>query len=280
MKFPVAIRTRNRPAYLDVTLRSLMATKLPPACDIVVLDDCSDDETSKLQLTTSGLIELPEPCVWPVSPRWAGRVGNLKNVTHVQGLRDLVEIMQPETKKGVRGGIFWCIATMMEKYPAAEAVAVIEGDVVFNADWYDAVNYAYDLCKDAPGPNGNMLGLLTAYDRKPGKPTPTGFKWRWCSVRRRGNGNWHCGGGIGGVMYLVTRRFYDAAVVSFQAKYNPNKRSGDTYLQGVCGAAKFSIASTGPAFIQHIGVASSAWPNKGWRHATKFRTPFAIIEKL
>ena len=42
-RFPIAVRTRNRHVYLDVTLKSLWASQLPEGVDLLVIDDCSDD---------------------------------------------------------------------------------------------------------------------------------------------------------------------------------------------------------------------------------------------
>lgn len=277
---PIGIRTRNRPAYLDVTLRSLLATSLPPGVPIVVLDDCSDDEISKAQLFSPSLIELPEPCRWPDCEEWEAYVGDLPDVTHVQGLRHRIRTWQPPAQRGVLGGIFWCIEEMMNFYATAPAVIVIEGDVVFHADWYRAVVRAYEHGVCAQGPNGLGLGLLSAYNRKPGKPGDPESPLEWCALHRKENGNWNCSSGLGGVMYLVGRRLYESARPDFRAQYNPQARSGDTALQAVCARAGMSIAATPVSYIQHIGVESSAWPAKGWRYARRFLKPFVLLSEL
>ena len=280
MTIPIGLRTRNRPVYLDLTLRSLLATDLGDV-EILVLDDCSDDPLTKEYLSTDDVIELPEPHVWPESGPFVRFCGELPTSTNLRGVKSKVRVESPESRKGVRGGIFWCIDYLMESFPGAEYVMVIEADAVFNKDWFTATENAYSKTKDQKGPNGSHLGLLTAYDRRPPKP-PRGpsMGWTWRSVKKLSSGNWGCGNGIGGVHYLVTRAFYESCIPSMKKKYNPALRSGDTSLQALCGAREFSIAATTPSFIQHIGMNSLAWPSKGWRHARNFLKPFVLAEEI
>lgn len=280
MIIPIGIRTYNRPAYLDVTLRSLAATKLPAGIPIVVLDDCSDDEVAKAHLFSTDKVELPEPCRWPECEEWGEFVGDLPDVTHVQGLRHRCRVWQPSERRGVRGGIFWCVDELMRFYADAPAVIVIEGDAVFHADWYRKALSVFRYYQHAEGPNGYGIGLLSAYNRKPGRPQQAGSELQWCSISRRENGNWGCGDGLGGVMYLVSRRLYEVGRTAFRALYRPGARSGDTAIQAVCAEAKMSIAATATSYIQHIGVESSAWPDKGWRYARRFLKPFSLLVEL
>lgn len=271
---PIGIRTRNRPVYLDTTLRSLTNTRLPDDVEILILDDCSDDPTTQRYLFTDGEVNLPQTFRWPESDSWKKMVGDLPTVESLSALGGRISVIQPESRKGVRGGIFWCIDTLMTRYPTEPFVMVIEGDAVFHEDWLVETLKVYTECLDKKGPNGDRLGLLTAYDRKP-KSVPKSRGWTWRSVKKLSNGNWGCGNGIGGVHYLVTRSLYDASLPAMRATYNPSTRSGDTALQAVCGTHGFTIAATVPSYIQHIGVDSLAWPQKGWRHARNFLRPFA-----
>ena len=59
MKFPILVRTRNRPDYLHLTLKSLTATNLLDG-EIIIMDDHSDDELTKEYLYTNNNIVLPE----------------------------------------------------------------------------------------------------------------------------------------------------------------------------------------------------------------------------
>jgi hypothetical protein len=243
-----------------------------------VLDDCSETPLAKQYLFTDDIIKLDKPHVWPTEHNLWKRIykTKLSNVTHLRGIKSRAVVNQPETRKGVRGGIFWCIDHMMKEFPDAPAVIIIEGDVLFNKDWYNATMRAYNLCKEGKGPNGDRLGLLSAYDRKGRFKNPHKNVWGWRSVKKLHSGNWGCANGIGGVMYLVTREFYKADITNMQKHYKVGLRAGDTSLQGQCGTCGFNIAVTCPSYIQHIGLESLAWPGKGWRYAANFKHPFSF----
>jgi glycosyltransferase involved in cell wall biosynthesis len=271
---PICLRTRNRPVYLDCTLKSLWASDLPEDVQLCVMDDCSDDALTRQYLFTNDEIVLPQPHIWPNSLEWQTCVGALFPVKKLKGIQERVEVVQPTTRKGVRGGIFYCIDYMFSRHIDHDEIIVIEADSLFHKDWYAITMDAYFACRNLAGPNGSSLGLLSCYDRKGSDVHRNG--WGWRSVKPLSGGRWGCGNGIGGVMYLVTRSFYNAAHKAMKATYDPSQRSGDTMLQAQCGIHKYNIAVTVPTMCQHIGVESLAWPEKGWRHATNFRRPFAF----
>jgi glycosyltransferase involved in cell wall biosynthesis len=278
-RFPIAVRTRNRPVYLDVTLKSLWASQLPDDADIIVIDDCSDDPEALRHLNTDEKFKLEKPCTWLPEghPKWEGYVGRIADVNSLNGLKSRIEVVRPERKKGVRGCLFWGIDYMMTRFPDAEGIIMIEADIVFNAEWYTATCHAYDRVMLGSGPNGPDLGLLTAYDRK-GKTTKKGANdgCVWRGVTKRADGRWNCINGIGGVMYVVTRSFYEHSIGSFKKIHPASSRGGDTMIQGFCANANHSIAATVPSYCQHIGITSLAWPEKGWRHTTNFIKPMSF----
>jgi len=273
--FPIAVRTRNRPVYCDVTLKSLVATNLPDGLSPIVIDDCSDDEIARRYVDTDEDIELPEEHVWLDTPKWIQHVGKIEATKQLRGIKSRFEQMNPRKQKGVKGCLFWGIDNLFQTFPDAEGVVMVEGDCVFHEDWYLAIVNAWQEHKDEEGPNGKGIGLLSAYDRK-GKNAKSNMGFAWRSLRRLSSGRWNCGNGIGGVVYLVTRPFYEVAKSAMQKNYSPAARGGDTTIQGYCANKKMSIAVTSPSYCQHIGVQSTAWPNKGWRYAVNFKRPFAF----
>jgi hypothetical protein len=280
---PIGLRTWNRPGYLDVTLRSLLATELPENPEIVIMDDCSDMRDAVLQLYTSEQISLREPCIWPKHRRdWQACVGALRSVWSVRGLSGRFNVFRPVFKKGDLGGVMWCVDTLMKHYTEAQQIILVEADVVFHKDWYKAVLKTLYESSREEGPNGDRVGVVSAYNRCPGKleSVKGTMGWHWRPVHKREDGHWNCSNGIGGVMYLIKREFYEKAVDDFQKEYHISKKSGDTAIQGLCADCGFSIAATMPSFIQHIGVESSSWPERGWRYARMFQTPFVIKEEL
>jgi len=275
---PIAVRTKNRPVYLDVTLKSIWASNLPDGLAPIIIDDCSNEPEAIKYLNTDDEFELAEPCTWiGDNEKWLGRVGKIANVTKLKGIKSRAEIVRPHRGMGVRGCLFWSIDYMMTRFPEADAIIMIEGDVVFHPEWYNASINAYEqTLHNEAGPNGPTLGLLTAYDRrgKSRKKNAGGFCWR--SVSRRKDNRWNCINGIGGVMYVVTREFYENKITLFKKVHPAGSRGGDTMLQGICASAGFSIAATVPSYCQHIGITSIAWPNKGWRHTVNFLKPMSF----
>lgn len=275
--FPVAVRTRNRPAYCDVMLKSLMASALPPDFrPPVVIDDCSDDPVAKRYVETDDVIDLPVPLMWQKSPEWLAHVGRIRNVRRVRGIRSKFEVVRPDSRKGERGGAFWSVCFLFERFPDAQAAFLFEDDIVFNPGWLAATMRAYEGCRDKHGPNGSRIGLLTAYDRRNGSGATPGTGWGWRSLRSHGDGRWGCGDGIGGVFYLISRQLYEENRDALKEPHDPSGRGGDTRLQGMCANRKFNIAVTAPSYCQHIGDVSLAWAGKGWRHTKNFLKPFAF----
>jgi len=276
-KFPIIVRTRNRPVYLDMTLKSLSASNIPDGVDLIVMDDCSDNEEAMRYVDTDDTFDLKEECAWlgPDNDPWDNNVGKIQPVKRLTGIKSRYEIVKPETRQGVKGGISWVIDYMFKRYPNIECVNCIEADVVFNKDWYEATIKAWRDKKNSKGPNGDRLGLLSCYDRKCKKPNAE-MASAWRSLRKLSTGRWNCGNGIGGVHYLVTREFYEFAKKSFEMVHAPSARAGDTMLQGWCANSNFSIAVTSPSYCQHIGIDSTAWPAKGWRYTKGFKKPFAF----
>jgi hypothetical protein len=267
---------------LDFTLKSVIPTV--PHENIVVLDDCSQEEVTKKYLFTNETINKDEyDCDFSSmhgDPQWIKHVGDLLTPDSIVGIDGKVAIIRPEEKKGDLGGVFWCTNRLFEDNPSAPGVILIEADMVFNANWYEETLDAVSKCLHEKGPNGDHLGLFSCYNRRGNKSNcPTG--WQWRSLARVPNtNNWRCGNGLGGVMFYITRQFYESSREEFTQR-RPMKRSGDTAIQGLCAIKNFSIASTNYSCCQHIGVASSTWGSrKGWRYCKNFKKPFIVDEEL
>ncbi len=282
MEIPIGIRSFERPLYTDITLRSVMSTI--PHSNVVVLDDCSNLDVTNRYLFSNDVISRGEyDCDFSsvqVASEWKSAVGDLVSPDSIIGIHGKVSVIQPEEKRGDLGGVFWCVDRLFKDNPLVPGVILIEADMVFNAEWYSETIRCVAECKYAKGPNGNHLGLFSCYNRK-GSKANCASGWQWRSLAPEGNtGRWRCGNGLGGVMFYVTREFYNSARDRFVKKY-PMKRSGDTAIQGLCAANKFSIASTNYSCCQHIGVISSTWGSrKGWRHCRNFKKPFIMKDVI
>lgn len=281
MDIPIGIRSYNRPLYTDITLRSVIPTT--PHGNIVVIDDCSDLEVAKKYLFTNEEIPMSMyDCDFMEvqdDHNWKSQLGELRTPESIFGIDGKIGIVQPDSKKGDLGGVFYCIDRLFSDNPGTDGVILIEADMVFNQTWYSETIECVEKCRNLKGPNGNTLGLFSCYNRKGTSKTKG---WEWRSIEKcNDTGNWRCGDGLGGVMFYVTREFYEAAMGSFKSSY-PMRRSGDTALQAVCADNGFSIASTAYSCCQHIGYSSVTWggAKKGWRRCRNFQKPFVLIERL
>ena len=132
---PIGIVTRNRHKYLDVTLRSLSATRMPEDQKVVVLDDASDNPHTKRYLYTDKFVELKEQ--WPNTPEWK-RIGLnvVRSRDKGKGLKGRVKVVRlAQRPQGVVNGSCAAIRKMMELFPkecANEGLIMLQDDVVFN----------------------------------------------------------------------------------------------------------------------------------------------------
>ena len=278
---PIAMRSRNRPVYLDTTLKSLWATDIPSDAPMIVVDDCSDDELQLKYLNTCDDFVLPQPQIWRRDAKFVNAAATFAPVHRLKGIADKVEVVHPEMRMGVFHGVFWCVQYMMERFPEAEAIILIEADAVFHKDWYTTLMNVFPEVQHAKGPNGDTLGLLTCYDRI-GSGQGDDPPWTWRKVKKLANGHWGCSRAIGGVVYLVHREFYKRAIDVFRQLAlggRPGKVSGDTAIQGLAGDRNCNLAATRPSFCQHIGVESLAWPSKGYRYCRNCKKPIAFEDE-
>lgn len=246
------IRSKNRPVYLAVTLRSLSASQ-PQDIPTVLFDDVSNNETTQKMLSTpsSQTISLPQPYFWPTSDWWrkAG-LAPLPTISDVHGLIDKYTIVVPSRKLGPVGSIFASVAMMMERFSQAPAVIHIEGDVIFSQNWYSNLLSAWNESKTAK----RHLGVLGAFDpwglhlwKHDKHPT-----WGWIS----GGKTWTS------QMLLFTREFYNRAKASFSAEYAVTQRHADHFVsQSVMQSGLFRAVMR-QSLCQHIGIESLCWPGK------------------
>jgi hypothetical protein len=281
MDIPIGIRSFNRPLYTDVTLRSVIPTT--PHENIVILDDCSNlDVTKKYLFTDEKIPKSMFDCDFDEiqdDNNWKNQLGELRTPDYITGISGKIKVVQPESKKGDLGGVYWCIDRLFKDNLEANGVILIEADMVFNATWYEETAECVEKCRNEKGPNGDTLGIFSCYNRK-GNSKTRGWEWR-CVEKCEVTGNWRCGDGLGGVMFYVTREFYESAIDDFKKSY-PMKRSGDTALQGTCANHGFSIASTAYSCCQHIGYTSVTWgaSRTGWRRCKNFQKPFILAEEV
>lgn len=281
-KVPIAVRSRNRPRYLDITLRSLFASAIITK-NVIIADDRSDIKIMDDYFYTDKNIKFDKSIVWPEEKSWRKRIGNiykLENLNSIIGLNSKIPIIIPEKRKGVRGHIFWLIDRLMTDYPNAEYVVVVEDDIIFNYHWYTNLIKCYHKYKNEEGPyKSYQMGLLTTYDRIGGANKGKEIVWRGKFYNKKGK--FIKFRNISGCVILCTRKYYEAAKEHFKATYHPRETSGDVHIQNIAREYRFNIAATYPSYAQHIGVKGIARPLvTKLRQTNNFKQPFVLANKI
>jgi len=245
---PVAIRAFNRPVMLDVTLKSVLASGVTP----LVLDDCSDDPTTRAYLDTDDVITLPEPLEWPAHAAWEQRVGRLATVRALRGIAGRVEGATASERYGAQGAAFWAARYLFARFPDAEAVCMLESDCVVAPGWYEELCSVAAELAHVRRPDGDALGILSAYHRM---RVQTAGRYAWREGRTfRGALD------IGALAVLLTRTLFERAGDAFHRSWPVAAGGPDKQLIKCCWDAGCTIAALTPSRVQHIGFRSIADP--------------------
>ena len=273
--FPILIRSRNRPEYLNITLKSLSATNLLDGY-IIIVDDCSDNQLAIKYLYTNDKIVLPKI-------NWENQV--LSNIhkkqddlnifkkyfydlpkinNEVKGIKNKFTIISPEEQLGVKNCLLWTILQGFTLYPTAKYIIVLEDDLLFNKDWLKISDQIYNETI-----NSKKLGIVTVYNRTSDniKTNPLYFKID----------------NISGQMYLIPKLVFDLLCKEniFNQRFTPeNNLSSDVYLYKFVLNHKLNIFNSSSSYIQHIGVKSICREGRYLRYSKNFLRPYAWNENF
>lgn len=134
---PIGIMTRNRPAYLDATLRSLSGTILPKDVSVTVFDDASDQPAMRRYLNTNDPVHCDDN--WPSDFNWRQKLGLacVRKRGPLVGIKDRVRVERlGDSPQGVVSASGEAVRRLFAAFPAANGVFLLQDDCVFNADWY------------------------------------------------------------------------------------------------------------------------------------------------
>ncbi len=264
---PIGIVTHNRPVYLDATLRSLSATRLPAEVTVVVYDDASDLPEARRYLDTNE--EFQVEYQWPTWPRWreAG-LGILQDNPVLHGIAGLVPVVRiAEQAVGVGNAECFAVRDLFTRYPASDAVILLEDDALYNVDWYERLTSQVGKALARGGQQGLISGYKVGGDLSWTKPVLQRFVPTVCT--------------------MVRRTFYDASRDWFARMDHP-LRGGDVELCAQVRDAGFEIQLLVPYVCQHIGVVSQVRPGlefydpetEAARLGRHSLPPFALAEKV
>jgi hypothetical protein len=255
---PIGIVTRNRVAYLDVTLRSLSATNLPTATPVYIFDDASDADASRIYYTTSRKVDLEMK--WPAHGMWRklGLSVINENDRPPVGLRGRVCVVTLGAKPtGVVNASCKALTWMFEHYPKANGVILLQDDVLFKQDWYERMMAAV---QDASLFGKKKLGILAGLhlNKKIGGDLS--------GVRE---------GGITGQCIYVSRAAFKNANGFFTGKHNSRQKFDDQLKRAVSRSGLWAGLIL-PFVCQHFGVVSLVRPRRTWHRGKKGRIGFYV----
>lgn len=243
--YPIGIVTYNRAVYLDTTLRSLSATKIPLHVPVIVYDDASNDTLTRAYLDSTAA--LPIKHRWPSSLQWR-RMGLefLEDSLVLHGIAGKVEIERLGAEPlGVGNASCLAIENLFRRNPTCDGVILLQDDVVFNADWYERLTaQAGRLFK-----RGSQQGMVAGMHLDSVDIGTRGHKILHNTLVRFASAQ----------CYLVRRAFFENQRAWF-ARKDHERTNFDRNLCQLAGASGYEVQLVVPYVCQHIGVKSEVRP--------------------
>jgi hypothetical protein len=227
---PIILRFRNRFLFLYLTVRSLEATGCPPD---LLIDDCSTDAATLQYVYTNREYKTLVPAWWPSDSTWTRCVGEMPTYYTITGIRNKYKVDRVTQHMGGTNGMYYCVRKSFETFDGAEAIILIESDVVFCENWYQKLIERWKDC------SGNV-GIVSGFNAD--------------------------GYGFTAQLYLITRQFYDVAKddSDFTNEWWVSENMGDLRLLATCRKYAFiDILSPPSSLCQHIGYKSETYGLRG-----------------
>jgi len=268
---PIGILTKDRVPYLDITLRSLSATTLPPDIRVTLYDDGSSHPHTLSYYNTRDAV--PVSVKWPTDLNW--RMHGLDLITReerkpvgIQGQLP-VQFVPLGGSQGVVYSSCWAISDLFTKHPEAAGAFLLQDDVLFNANWYDRMLQTVDkIGKQTGRPVGLLAGMkLNQLFRHP--QLKQGF----------------IESGITAQCLYVSRIGFEACNVFFEARHTIKMRFDD-YLRRAMAAKGMWAGCVYPFVCQHFGITSLVRPARIWRNSAGGRVgyhskpPYVLAESV
>jgi len=259
---PIGILTRNRPAYLDLTLRSLLACKLPHNVQIIIYDDDSDLEIARNYLYTSNIISnVP----LQISKKIFHYIPNLMTTVDLYGIKEHFKIVSMEAHLGVLHASLNALCDLLDK-TNSEYVCLIQDDIVLIKNWYNI-----------------MINLSSHY--KPGILSGISFG---CAASPCENNNKYIAVKVKWTQaqcLFISRNLLKLVLPELQKLDSSKKCHFDLLLCEITLKYGFDVLVTQPHICQHVGKYSLVEPkkkfnHKGGRYSNSIYEPFVVKNKL
>lgn len=239
--FPIGILTKDRPLYLDATLRSLSGSGINQPAPLTVFDDASGTRAGFLHLHSNYQTWIEVEKCWPVFPKEL-QIPLRPGMKMVQGLRGLVNIETiGEDSLGVWGASCFALNYLAAKYPESNGFLLMQDDILLKPDWFGKLSEAIAI---APPKTGIISGLTVVHQ----KSFPAG-------IVKVDN--------VTAQLLYITREFYNAGLDFFTAPVT-QRRYFDSAICCLARERDYSIQLLSPYIARHIGIDSAVNPGQTW----------------
>jgi hypothetical protein len=251
---PIAIVTRNRHTYLDITLRSLSASRLPRDQALVIVDDASDDPATRAYLYTNEPVDVRQR--WPRNRAWIGAGLNVVLSREMaRGIAGRITVLRIGQKaQGVVNASCAALRFLKEECGGANGMVLLQDDVVFARDWLRAIQRALPAC--AKKPPGLIAGMRLNV-ANPERQSPT-------FIPRDG---------LTAQCYYLTPQGVEAVTPYVARKHRAQTRFDDSLCAAVRRAGS-GVYLMYPPVCQHFGLQSLVRPEWDWL----IRTPLGRVD--
>lgn len=244
---PIGLVTSDRHAILDLTLRSLSATSLPPDQPLVIFDDGSRKKATLNYLYTQKVVGVHQNLPL-ASNHWRKFVGrNIRSREKASGLEGRIHVVRlGKRPSGVVNASCLAFNWMVEKFGMEQGIVMVQDDVVFQKEWLERLQAAEREPQDGRRPVGLITGCWI--NKK--------------NIEKRSPMTLVPKGGITAQCYYVTAAGINAVRPWTKRKHEITRGFDNKFCANIRRSA--DVYRMHPAVCQHIGVESLVRPTWGW----------------
>jgi len=258
---PIGILTRNRPAILDLTLRSLSACTLPHDVKVTIYDDASDLQMAKKYLFTSKKISnislnLPD--------KVSHYVQNIMPTVDLYGIQKRFKVVRIEPHKGVFHASLQALSDLIE-ISDTKYVCLLQDDIILVKDWHKIMRKLIEIHRP-----GILAGISFGCAASPCNSIDySAVKVKWAQAQ----------------CLFIARSLLKRVLPILQKIDTSKKCHFDLLLCDAANKLDYDVMVTQPHVCQHVGIVSLAQPEKcfnrkGGRYSRFINRPLVVAEKL
>jgi len=263
---PIGIVTKDRPAYLNATLRSLSGSSIDGS-PVFVFDDGSVTYQGYIFLYGNEQTYIGPMPEFPTPPAEL-QLPNLNDCVSIRCLQGLVNVMRiSEDSLGVWNASNFAINFMAATCKNADGFLLLQDDLLLKPDWFQQIQDAIVSLDYQNKQRHKRPGIISGVTVVHRQEYPPG-------VVPVGN--------VTAQLLYVTRPFYEDAIEFFSNRVDIRA----CYDSAICETARVHGYETyliHPYIARHIGLVSGVRPGQRWeiyRQAPDVSGPFAWADKV